>query len=174
MRKFKGTKINITSTTDHAFPQCSIDRPNGASPDGRMVLVNHFLDTNLSGILIPNRDAANVTNSASSVMAQANICAGLYGRNPNFILVSNVPPLGSRPRSFKTLKQKTSQLDWMSVGDGMPVQAMMNGLQYIPSVTYTTAGTGTRSPNATATTGGGSVVAETTAVSKLLCVVGRR
>lgn len=90
MRKIKSTNINITSTTDPAFPQCSIDRPSGASPDGRMVLVNHFLDTNLSGILIPNRDAANVTNSASSITAQANICAGLYGRNPNFILVSNI------------------------------------------------------------------------------------
>lgn len=52
-----------------------------------MVLVNHFLDTNISGILIPNRAAANVTNSAASITAQANICVGLYGSNPNFILV---------------------------------------------------------------------------------------
>lgn len=52
-----------------------------------MILVNHFLDTNISGILIPNRDAAGTTNSAASIMAQANICSGLYGRNPNFILV---------------------------------------------------------------------------------------
>lgn len=78
----------MTSTTDPTFPQCSIDRPSNASPDGRMILVNHFLDTNLSGILIPNRDAANVTNLAASITAQAGICAGLYGRNPNFILVS--------------------------------------------------------------------------------------
>lgn len=75
------------SFTDPAFAQCSIDRPPGASPQGRMVLVNHFLDTNISGILIPNRDAANVTNSAASITAQANICEGLYGSNPNFILV---------------------------------------------------------------------------------------
>lgn len=52
-----------------------------------MILVNHFLDTNISGILIPNRAAANVTNSAASIIAQANICVGLYGSNPNFILV---------------------------------------------------------------------------------------
>lgn len=51
------------------------------------MLVNHFLDTNISGILIPNRAAANVTNSAASITAQANICVGLYGSNPNFILV---------------------------------------------------------------------------------------
>lgn len=53
-----------------------------------MVLVNHFLDTNLSGILIPNRDAANVTNTVGSIMSQANICSSLYQRNANFILVS--------------------------------------------------------------------------------------
>lgn len=54
-----------------------------------MILVNHFLDTNISGILIPNRSAANVTNSAASITAQANICVGLYGSNPNFILVGS-------------------------------------------------------------------------------------
>lgn len=54
-----------------------------------MVLVNHFLDTNISGILIPNRAAADVTNSAASITAQANICVGLYGSNPNFILVGS-------------------------------------------------------------------------------------
>ncbi|KAK7712590.1 hypothetical protein SLS64_004974 [Diaporthe eres] len=75
--------------TDPAFAQCSIDRPPGASPQGRMVLVNHFLDTNISGILIPNRAAANVTNSAASITAQANICVGLYGSNPTFILVGH-------------------------------------------------------------------------------------
>lgn len=52
-----------------------------------MMLVNHFLDTNVSGFLIPNRDAANVTNSAQSILGQANICSGLYQRSPNFILV---------------------------------------------------------------------------------------
>lgn len=57
-----------------------------------MILVNHFLDTNLSGIFIPNRDAANVTNSAQSIMAQANICSGLYQRNANFILVIFISP----------------------------------------------------------------------------------
>lgn len=54
-----------------------------------MILVNHFLDTNISGILIPNRAAANVTNSAASITAQANICVGLYGSNPSFILVGS-------------------------------------------------------------------------------------
>ncbi|KAF3770427.1 PLC-like phosphodiesterase [Cryphonectria parasitica EP155] len=91
-------------TTDPTFPQCAIDRPPGASAAGRMILVNHFLDTNLSGILIPNQAAANVTNSAASITAQANLCSGLYQQTPNFIL-----------------------LDWISIGDAMSVQAMMNG-----------------------------------------------
>ncbi|POS76578.1 hypothetical protein DHEL01_v205036 [Diaporthe helianthi] len=110
--------------TDPAFAQCSIDRPPRASPQGRMVLVNHFLATNLSGILIPNRAAADATNSAASITAQANICVGLYGSNPNFIL-----------------------LDWMSVGDGMAVQAMMNGVPFIPSTTVSgIPGSATSSP----------------------------
>ena len=54
-----------------------------------MILVNHFLDTNLSGILIPDQAAANVTNAAASITAQANLCSGLYQQNPNFILVGS-------------------------------------------------------------------------------------
>ena len=34
-------------TTDPAFPQCTLDRPAGASPEGRMYIVNHFLDINI-------------------------------------------------------------------------------------------------------------------------------
>lgn len=62
----------------------------------------------------------------------------------------------------------------MSIGDGMPVQAMMNGLKFVPSVANTTTtgtgtgtGTGTKSPNTTTTTGSGSVAA-TSQVSHLL------
>ncbi|ORY58506.1 PLC-like phosphodiesterase [Pseudomassariella vexata] len=91
-------------TTDPVFPQCNIDRPSGASPAGRMSLVNHFLDTNTSGLLIPDRSAAETTNSAASIMAQVNICTGLYNRNPNFIL-----------------------LDWISIGDAITVQDQLNG-----------------------------------------------
>ncbi|KAG6364434.1 hypothetical protein INS49_006035 [Diaporthe citri] len=128
--------------TDPAFAQCSIDRPPGASPQGRMVLVNHFLDTNISGILIPNRAAANVTNSAASITAQANICVGLYGSKPNFIL-----------------------LDWMSVGDGMAVQAAMNDVPFIPSTTVSgTPGNAASSPAGNGTgTGAGTGSATQTA-----------
>ncbi|KAJ4415421.1 hypothetical protein N0V82_007360 [Gnomoniopsis sp. IMI 355080] len=111
-------------TTDPTFPQCAIDRPPGASATGRMTLVNHFLDTNLSGILIPNRDAANVTNSATSITAQANLCVGLYQKNPNYIL-----------------------LDWISIGDAMATEAKMNGVTFIPTSTPTASSTGGTSGN---------------------------
>ncbi|KAJ4391962.1 hypothetical protein N0V93_005582 [Gnomoniopsis smithogilvyi] len=113
-------------TTDPNFAQCAIDRPSGASAAGRMILVNHFLDTNLSGILIPNRDAANVTNSASSITAQANLCTSLYQRNPNFIL-----------------------LDWISIGDAMATEAKMNGVTFTPTATPTASSTGGTSSNPT-------------------------
>ena len=50
-------------TTDITFPQCALDRPAGASPEGRMYLVNHYLDIDLFGILVPNQAAAPITNS---------------------------------------------------------------------------------------------------------------
>lgn len=62
-------------------------------------------------------------------------------------------------------KKHVLQLDWMSIGDGMPVQAMMNGLQFTPSISNTT-GTGTRAPNVTTTTSGGAVT-ETSQVRSL-------
>ncbi|KUI69745.1 hypothetical protein VM1G_05650 [Cytospora mali] len=92
-------------TTDSSFPECSIDRPSGASADGRMYLVNHYLDYSLLGIDIPNQLAASTTNGETSILDQVSICTGLYGRNPNFIL-----------------------LDWISVGDAMTVQAYLNGV----------------------------------------------
>jgi hypothetical protein len=75
-------------TTDSTFPECTIDRPSGASADGRMFIVNHFLDVDIFGIDIPDSAAASTTNSVSSILAQSDICLSDYGRVPNFILVS--------------------------------------------------------------------------------------
>ena len=79
--------------TNHSFP-CVVNRPPslvGQFPTGRMSLVNHFLDTELTGnILIPDTAALNVTNSVSgfgSLGLQVQECAAIYGRNPNFLLV---------------------------------------------------------------------------------------
>ena len=77
-------------TTDPTFPECSLDRPPGASPDGRMYIVNHFLDSKISGILIPDDPADSTTNAATgpgSIGAQVALCEGLYQRAPKGILV---------------------------------------------------------------------------------------
>ena len=77
-------------TTDPTFPECTIDRPPGATADGRMYIVNHFLDLDLDGIDIPDDVADNTTNAATgvgSIGAQADLCIGLYGRAPVGILV---------------------------------------------------------------------------------------
>lgn len=77
-------------TTDPTFPQCRLDRPPGASPNGRMYIVNHFLDLNLSNILIPDDPADHQTNAATgvgSIGAQVGLCEELYQRAPKGILV---------------------------------------------------------------------------------------
>ena len=66
------------NTLDPSFPQCAIDRPPNAAPDGRMYIVNHYLDIEIAGILIPDRGAAGTTNAATSIGAQVAICEGLY------------------------------------------------------------------------------------------------
>lgn len=76
--------------TDSSFSNCSIDRPAGASADGLMYIVNHFLDKDYLGIKVPDRDDAATTNAATgngSIGANADLCDGLYGRLPNVLLV---------------------------------------------------------------------------------------
>jgi len=76
--------------TDSSFSDCSVNRPGNASPNGRMYIVNHFLDVDIFGLLIPNRDAAATTNAATgtgSIGAQVALCESLYNRPPNFVLV---------------------------------------------------------------------------------------
>jgi hypothetical protein len=70
-----------------------------------MYIVNHFLDINIFGILIPDDPADSTTNSPASIEAQANLCYNLYGRQPNFILV-----------------------DYFNVGDVFAAQNSLNGL----------------------------------------------
>ena len=78
-------------TMDPTFPECTIDRPPGlTTADGRMYIVNHFLDMDLGGIGVPDDPADNTTNAATgvgSIGAQAGICIGLYGRAPWGVLV---------------------------------------------------------------------------------------
>ncbi|KAI0133912.1 PLC-like phosphodiesterase [Xylariales sp. AK1849] len=92
-------------TTDENFPQCDLDRPAGASADGRMFIVNHNLDLDILGILIPDLADADTTNSLSSILAQSDICESNYGKMPNVVL-----------------------LDFVSIGDGIEGQDSLNGL----------------------------------------------
>jgi len=73
-----------------------------------MYIVNHFLDKDINGFDIPNRQAAPQTNAATgdgSIGAQNDICIGLYGRQPNGVLV-----------------------DWFDQGDVFAAQRTMNSL----------------------------------------------
>lgn len=73
--------------TDSSFSSCAIDRPAGASATGRMYLVNHYLDVDILGILLPDVAADATTNSAASIEGHANRCKALYGSYPNIVLV---------------------------------------------------------------------------------------
>lgn len=92
-------------TTDPSFPECTLNRPPGGSAVGRMGIMNHFLDVDILGILIPDVLLAASTNSFDSIMAQADICLSDYGSWPTVVL-----------------------LDWDSVGDAIITQNYLNGL----------------------------------------------
>lgn len=75
--------------TEDQLAQCDLDRPGGASPDGRMYLVNHNLNYELlPDVLLPNLADAGQTNSQSSILAHSDVCIGIYSRDPNVVLVS--------------------------------------------------------------------------------------
>ena len=55
-----------------------------------MYIVNHFLDKEVLGVDVPDDGADETTNAATgtgSIGAQADLCASVYGRVPNFVLV---------------------------------------------------------------------------------------
>lgn len=100
------TPFDVTNSSD--FDACPINRPPNASPDGRMYIVNHFLDMDIFSIDVPNKGAAGTTNAAQgdgSIGEQAAVCEGLYGRAPNAIF-----------------------LDWVDIGDAIKAQNELNGL----------------------------------------------
>ena len=79
--------------TDPNFGDCSMDRPPNAKPDGRMYLVNHFLDIELfkeiiPGIKVPDMFQSWRTNSVQSIFSQVNLCKSKWGRQPQVVLVS--------------------------------------------------------------------------------------
>jgi len=76
--------------TDSTFSSCALNRPPGSSGAGLMMIVNHFLDVDILGILIPDDAADATTNAATgvgSIGAQADLCISTWNRSPNLILV---------------------------------------------------------------------------------------
>ena len=77
------------NTVDKTAFQCQKDRGTG-DVSTSMFLINHYLDTLLLGNPIPDVANANLTNAASgagSLGEEVAVCAGLYNRYPNFLLV---------------------------------------------------------------------------------------
>ena len=77
------------NTVDRTAFQCQKDRGTGDTSTS-MFLINHFLDTMVLGNPVPDVASANVTNAVSgsgSLGEEVAVCAGLYNRYPNFLLV---------------------------------------------------------------------------------------
>ena len=77
------------------FTSCAVDRPAGASSDGRMYILNHNLNIKLfnSDVLVPDTihiDETNAPAGSGSIGEHVELCKGLYGRVPNAVLVDYV------------------------------------------------------------------------------------
>ncbi|KAF7908612.1 uncharacterized protein EAF01_004367 [Botrytis porri] len=102
---FFETAYDVTTPT---FPTCTLDRPPGSNGDGLLPLINHYLDIDVFGILMPNRLEAKKTNAATgvgSIGAQADLCTSTWGRKPRVML-----------------------LDFFDVGNAIEAQNTLNGL----------------------------------------------
>ncbi|KAI8981905.1 PLC-like phosphodiesterase [Mycotypha africana] len=91
---------------------CVIDRPyEPYNPEEVMYVMNHFLygTLTLGSLLIeiPQKGTANVTNSDSSLLRQAQICQKTFGRQPNFL-----------------------EVDFYNKGDALTIAAQLNNVTY--------------------------------------------
>lgn len=94
-------------STDPAFSQCTIQRIVAAT-NPQMYIINHFLDTQIFQMTVPNRKAASHTNAAAgagSIGAHVQLCKELHGNLPAVILV-----------------------DYFDRGEIFKVQSLLNGL----------------------------------------------
>ncbi|KAI9849224.1 MAG: hypothetical protein M1838_000212 [Thelocarpon superellum] len=72
---------------------CPLDRPANTQPDGKMYIVNHFLDETaafLLGATVPDIDLLPQTNAATgfgSIGNQVQSCEQIYEQPPKFVLV---------------------------------------------------------------------------------------
>ncbi|OBZ83898.1 hypothetical protein A0J61_08046 [Choanephora cucurbitarum] len=91
---------------------CTIDRPaEPNNPTESMYVMNHFLYGTLKlgalQIEIPQKGTANVTNSKSSLLSQAQNCQKTFGRQPNFL-----------------------EIDFYNKGDSLEIAAQLNNVTY--------------------------------------------
>lgn len=82
---FWETKYGIT---DSSFPTCDVDRPPGGDPAALMGIMNHMLNVDIFGIIIPDELAATTTNSMTSIQKQVDLCVSQHSLKPNVVLVS--------------------------------------------------------------------------------------
>lgn len=69
------------NTLDPTFNQCSIDRPPGAKPDGRMYVVNHFLDKKITeGDVKPEDIGTKGKGMLGDIAGGLGGLGGLFGR----------------------------------------------------------------------------------------------
>lgn len=79
---------NMSDLTD-----CPIDRPHngtGGHQNEGMLLVNHWLQQNVSGILIPDRCNAIITNSEKFINGHVQSCQRTLEKTPVLVLVSRI------------------------------------------------------------------------------------
>ncbi|GAO52628.1 hypothetical protein G7K_6700-t1 [Saitoella complicata NRRL Y-17804] len=104
-------------STDATFP-CDLDRPSGGTSDGKLYLVNHYLDTEIiSSVLIPDTAALDTTNGYASLQANYEGCYALYSRPPNFVLLD-----------YYSIPTNGSVFSWVAELNGVNYTAPTNGL----------------------------------------------
>ncbi|KAL1924080.1 uncharacterized protein VTP21DRAFT_7115 [Calcarisporiella thermophila] len=92
---------------------CTVDRPAGTSPNGKMYLINHFIYSALTiggqQVELPQQGQQNVTNG-QVLVDHVNSCSQTFGRNANFIAV-----------------------DWYTANDGQVLKlvSQLNGVPYV-------------------------------------------
>ena len=104
-------------TTDPASitTACEIDRPSPLSPKlepGYMYIVNHFLDTDVLGLEVPDRRDAGGTNGEESLRGLLGDCEQKWGRRAWGVLVDY----------FERGRVMRVQDEWNGVGDGEGVR----------------------------------------------------
>ncbi|KAF5559548.1 plc-like phosphodiesterase TIM beta alpha-barrel domain-containing protein [Fusarium napiforme] len=92
--------------TDPSFPTCKVDRPEKGDPTVLMGIMNHMLNHDLLGVVMPDQIQTEKTNSEYSIQKQVDLCESSWGRRPNVVL-----------------------LDWVNVGEAMDAQISLNGLR---------------------------------------------